>query len=69
MGDEMLTKRDATEFEELSPEQDRELLEREALRLLNLSAEEFARRWKAGEYRDSDDPKATQVAMLLPDAW
>lgn len=65
----MLTKRDATEFEELSPEQHRELLEREALRLLNLSADEFARRWNAGEYRHNDDPKVTHVAMLLPDAW
>jgi hypothetical protein len=67
----VLTQRDAAEFEvtELTPEGQRELLEREARRLLNVGAEEFAQRWHAGEYRDSDDPKITQVAMLLPDAW
>jgi len=27
---------------------------------------EFTRRWNAGEFADSDDPKVTQVAMLLP---
>ncbi len=67
----MLTKRDATasEVTELTPEGQADLLEREARRLLNVSAEEFARRWHAGEYQHNDDPKITQVAMLLPDAW
>ena len=69
--DAVLTKRDATEIEvtELTPEEQTEQLEREARRLLNVGAKEFARRWHAGEYRGSDDPKVTQVAMLLPDAW
>jgi hypothetical protein len=59
----------AAEVDELTPEQQRALLESEARRNLNMSADEFAARWKAGEFRDNDDPKVTQVAMLLPDAW
>jgi hypothetical protein len=54
---------------ELSEEEARQMLDRESRRLLNVSGEEFARRWYAGEYRDSEDPDVTQVAMLLPDAW
>jgi hypothetical protein len=56
------------ELVELTPEQDRQLLEREAQRHLSMSADEVARRWRAGEYRDCDDPKVTSLAMLLPDA-
>jgi len=60
---------EAIEFIELSEDDARELLDAEARRLLNLSGEEFTRRWYNGEYRDCDDPHVTQVAMLLPDAW
>jgi hypothetical protein len=54
---------------ELTRDEAREMLDREAGRLLGVSGEEFVRRWYAGEYRDCEDPKITQVAMLLPDAW
>lgn len=66
----MRTRRDAERVElvELTPEEDHELLEREAQRQLGMSADEFARRWRAGEYQNCDDPKVTSVGMLLPDA-
>jgi hypothetical protein len=66
----MVTKSDAHEIEvvELTDEQERDYIEAECRRLLGLGLDEFARRWRAGEYRDNDDPKVTQVAMLLPDA-
>lgn len=51
---------------ELTEREERALLERSARDLLGISADEFARRWSAGNYRDCDDPKVTQVAMLLP---
>jgi len=59
----------AAEVDELTPQQNRDLFDREARRLLGMSAEEFAAKWHAGEFRDNDDPKVTRVAMLLPDAW
>lgn len=67
-GDALVTQSTADEVVELTAEEDREILEREARRLLNLSADEFARRWDAGEYKHDSDPKVTQVAMLLPHA-
>jgi hypothetical protein len=51
---------------ELTEEKERAMLERSARQLLGLSADEFARRWSSGAYRDCDDPRVTQVAMLLP---
>jgi hypothetical protein len=59
----------AADVDELTAEQQRDLLEREAQRYLNMSAAEFARRWRDGEFRENDDPRVTRVAMLLPDAW
>ena len=66
----MLTRRETEQVDlvELTPEEERELLEQEAQRQLNMSADEFARQWRAGEYRDCDDPKVTSLGMLLPDA-
>jgi hypothetical protein len=31
-----------------------------------MSADEFLRKWDAGEYEDADDPAVTRVAMLIP---
>jgi hypothetical protein len=59
----------AADVDELTPQQTRDLLEREAQRLLSMSADDFATKWRAGEFKANDDPKVTQVAMLLPDAW
>ncbi len=51
---------------ELSEREEHAMLERSARQLLGISAEEFIQRWSSGAYRDCDDPKVTQVAMLLP---
>lgn len=42
------------------------LLDREARELLNITGVEFAAKWAAGEYVDADDPRITDLAMLLP---
>lgn len=57
------------EVEEMTDAEAWAMLDREARQLLNVGAEEFVRRWHAGDYRDSTDPRVTHVAMLLPDAW
>lgn len=58
-----------TEIAELTEEQLLAIIDREARQMFNISGEEFSRRWRDGEYRDSDDPRIMQVAILLPDAW
>lgn len=42
-----------------------EILEENAQRLLNMSADEFIRRWDSGELK-VDRPRIVDVAMLLP---
>lgn len=67
----MLTASNAREIEvvELTAEEERANIDGECQRVLGIDIEEFNRRWQGGHYRDCDDPKVTQVAMLLPDAW
>ncbi|MFY1688045.1 hypothetical protein [Plantactinospora sp. WMMB782] len=66
----MITASDSRDIEvvEMTEEEEHDYIRSECARLLGMDLEEFARRWYAGEYRDNDDPKVTQVAMLLPDA-
>ena len=52
----------------LTQEEALALLDRQARRYLDMSGEEFIRRWQAGEFRDQDRPEVMRVAMLLPDA-
>ncbi len=53
-----------------SPEEGRDLFEREAQRMLGISGAEFQRRWNAGEYVGLDDiPENWNVyrlSMLIP---
>jgi hypothetical protein len=42
------------------------MLDRAAREVLSMSGEEFLRRWDAGDFKDSDDPAITRVAMLIP---
>lgn len=69
----MLTQRKeaepGVEIVEISDEEAEAMLDREARHLFNISGAEFARRWHAGAFRNSTDPRVTQVAMLLPNAW
>lgn len=58
-------------FRELSSDEGRGLLDRQAQHYLGVSGEEFVRAWEAGEYGDPDDrtknsPGVMRVAMLLP---
>lgn len=67
----MPTLRDATttEIQEMTTDEVLAQLDREARRTLGMSGEDFAEKWRNGEFRDNADPRVTQVAMLLPDAW
>ena len=54
------------EVVEASPEEGKAMLDRAAREVLNISGEDFLAKWDAGEYKDSDDPAITRVAMLIP---
>ncbi|HET7036790.1 MAG TPA: hypothetical protein VFI42_13980 [Thermomicrobiaceae bacterium] len=49
---------------ELTKQEARELFDQVARKYLNMSGEEFLRRWDAGEFRDQDTPALIQVAIL-----
>ncbi len=51
--------------QELTYDEERAALEHEVMRHFNISLAEFERRWHAGEYRDSDDPRITSLGALL----
>lgn len=57
------------EITELDPAQERSLLDAEARQVLGVDADTFERRWFAGDFKNCDDPRVTQLAMLLPSAW
>ena len=59
------TESSTVDVAEATPEQGRAVLDR-AARELNMSGEEFLRRWDARDFEDSDDPVITRVAMLIP---
>lgn len=50
---------------ELTEAEERVALEREVRSHFHISLTEFERRWRAGEFRDADDPRVTSVGMLL----
>lgn len=50
---------------ELTEDEERAILERDVQASFNMSLAEFERRWLAGEYRDSDDPRVTSIGMML----
>ncbi len=56
----------AAEVREATPEEGRELFNQAAHRNLGISGDEFLRRWDSGAYLDSDDPKVSAVAVLIP---
>lgn len=58
---------DKRAIQELSEQEARELLDKQARRYLGMSGEEFIRAWDAGEFdADPDRPEVMRVAMLLP---
>ena len=56
-------------FELISDEEQWEIFDDAARRLLNVDGSEFARRWDCGEYLGSDEPGVMQVAILRPNGW
>lgn len=54
------------EVVEVTREEGRAMLDQAAREALKMSADEFLRKWDAGEYEDADDPAVTRVAMLIP---
>jgi len=55
-----------TRPDELTREEGWALLDSEARRYLDMSAEEFIRTWDAGGFPDVDTPEVIRVAALLP---
>ncbi len=53
----------------ISAEEHLEMFDNAARLRLNMSGEEFARRWDAGEYYDRDEPWVMFVASLRPNGW
>ncbi len=56
-------------FELISDEEQWEIFDDAALRILGVDGSEFARRWDCGEYLGSDEPGVIQVAILRPSGW
>lgn len=50
----------------IGAEEGTQLVERKAQQYFGISADEFARRWDAGELRADDHAHALEVALLLP---
>jgi hypothetical protein len=58
---------EVTPTKELTLEEGRVLLDKQARRYLNMSGDEFVKRWEAGEFDDDPDrPEIMRVAMLIP---
>ncbi len=52
---------------ELTLDQGRELLNRQAQRYLHMTGEQFIAAWRRGDFNGkSDSPEVMRVAMLLP---
>ena len=50
----------------ISPEEGWQILEEQAQLNLGMSADEFIRKWDAGEFENPDTPAIISVYMLLP---
>ena len=50
----------------LNKEESRKLFDRSARRSLNMSGEEFIRRWEKGAFKNPEHPEVMRLAMLMP---
>lgn len=50
---------------ELTDAEERAMLDREVRANFNMSLAEFESHWRAGDFRDNEDPRITSVGMLL----
>ncbi|WP_419946514.1 hypothetical protein [Candidatus Poriferisodalis sp.] len=53
-------------YELIDDQQQWQIFDEAARRLLSIDGEEFERRWERGEYLDNDDSGVMQVAFLRP---
>ncbi len=56
-------------FELISADEQWEIFDDAARRLLDIDGLEFARRWDNGEFLNRDEPGVMQVAILRPHGW
>ena len=61
-----LTDQGTLKFDEVDVQRGAEVLDRQARRYLNLSGEDFARLYRAGQIPDQDRSEVIRVALLLP---
>lgn len=57
---------DTIEITPIGREEGVQILDRAAWRLLNMSGDEFVRRWEHGDTENMDHVAAMKVAMLIP---
>jgi len=64
--EEMKTKGRSRKTKVLTRKEGRKLLDQKAQEYLDISGEEFKRKWDAKEFTDPDRPEVMRVAFLLP---
>lgn len=57
---------DGIQVVELTYEEALDMFDKTARRLLNMSGEEFLRRWKEDDFEDPDSSEVTHVGILAP---
>ena len=58
---------DMVALHELTPEEEREIFQRQAMENLGMTGDEFIAAWDAGKFDDNPDrPEVISVVMLLP---
>lgn len=62
----MAIKEPKSKVHELTREEGLQVFDKAARHYLGISAEEFMRRWDAGEFADDDRPEVVSVWMMLP---
>lgn len=53
-------------FNFISPDEGEKLLDKQARKYLNMSGEEFRRRYRAGQIEDPERSEVVRVSLLLP---
>ena len=57
---------DEQTIDSMSPEEGRQLFDRQARKFLGMSGDEFVRRYRAGEIEEPNRLDVARVAILLP---
>ena len=51
---------------QLTPEQAKRLFNHQVRQSLQMSGQEFTKRWQQGQFKDPDQPELIRLAMLIP---